>query len=105
MDLLNSIIDTTKQIAGEALAQKAGARTEQSADTVIEVFFEWFNSMEAAHKAELVQLFKTVAVSLTDDGGGIDAAWEQFKDNPMVRQWTGSLAQQLVKRLTQDFLS
>jgi hypothetical protein len=105
MDLLNAIIDTTKQIAGEAIAQKAGAHTEQSADTVFEVFLHWFNAMEEQHKAEFIQLVKSVAGSLSGKGEGIEGIWEQFKDNEMVRQWIGSLSQQLVSRLTKDFLS
>jgi hypothetical protein len=105
MDLLNAIIDTTKQIAGDALAQKAGAHTEQSADTVFEVFLHWFNAMEEEHKAEFIHTIKTVASSLSGTGGSIESIWEQFKDNELVRQWIGSLSQQVVSRLTKDFLS
>ncbi|WP_141734378.1 hypothetical protein [Oligoflexus tunisiensis] len=105
MDLLNAIIDTTKQLAGDAIAEKAGAHTEQSADTVFEVFLHWFNAMEEQHKAEFIQLVKTVAGTLSGKGEGIEAIWDEFKDNEMVRHWIGSLSQQLVKRLTQEFLS
>ena len=105
MDLLNAIIDTTKQIAGDAIAQKAGAHTEQSADTVFEVFLHWFNAMEEEHKAEFITIIKSVAGSLSGKGESIETIWEQFKDNELVRQWIGSLSQQLVKRLTQEFLS
>lgn len=105
MDLLNAIIDTTKQIAGDAIAQKAGAHTEQSADTVFEVFLHWFNAMEEEHKAEFITIIKSVAGSLSGKGESIENIWEQFKDNELVRQWIGSLSQQLVKRLTQEFLS
>jgi hypothetical protein len=105
MDLLNAIIDTTKQIAGDAIAQKAGAHTEQSADTVFEVFLHWFNAMEEEHKAEFITIIKSVAGSLSGKGESIENIWEQFKDNETVRHWIGSLSQQLVKRLTQEFLS
>jgi endonuclease IV len=105
MDLLNAIIDTTKQIAGDAIAQKAGSHTEQSADTVFEVFLQWFNTMEDQHKAEFITIIKSVAGSLSGKGESIETIWEQFKDNELVRQWIGSLSQQLVKRLTQEFLS
>jgi endonuclease IV len=105
MDLLNAIIDTTKQIAGDAIAQKAGAHTEQSADTVFEVFIHWFSAMEEEHKAEFITIIKSVAGSLSGKGESIETIWAQFKDNEMVRNWIGSLSQQLVKRLTQEFLS
>lgn len=105
MDLLNAILDTTKQIAGDAIAQKAGAETEQSADTVFEVFLQWFNSMDDQQKAEFIQLVKTVAGSLTGKGESMESIWDQFKDNELVRQWMGSLSQQLVKRLTKGLLS
>jgi hypothetical protein len=105
MDLLNAIIDTTKQMAGDAIAQKAGAHTEQSADTVFEVFLSWFNAMEEEHKGEFIRIIKTVTNSLSGKGDEIEALWDQFKDNELVRQWIGSLSQQLVKRLTQELLS
>ncbi len=105
MDLLNAILDTTKQIAGDAIAQNAGAQTEQNADTVFEVFLTWFNSMDDQQKAEFIQLIKNVAGSLTGKGEGIESIWEQFKDNELVRQWIGSLSQQLVQRLAKNFLS
>jgi hypothetical protein len=105
MDLLNTIIDTTRQMAGDVIAQKAGAHTEQSADTVFEVFLHWFSAMEEEHKSEFIHIIKTVASSLSGKGEDIEAIWEQFKDNDLVRQWIGSLSQQLVKRLTQEFLS
>jgi hypothetical protein len=105
MDLLNAIIDTTKQIAGDAIAQKAGTHTEQSADTVFEVFLHWFNSMDEQHKAEFITIIKSVAGSLSGKGESMESIWDQFKDNELVRQWIGTLSQQLVKRLTQEFLS
>ncbi len=105
MDLLNAIIDTTKQMAGDALAQKAGAHTEQSADTVFAVFLDWFNAMEAEHKAEFVRIVKHVTGALATNGEGIEAIWEQFKDNELVSHWIGSFSTQLVKKLTQEFLS
>ncbi|HYX33351.1 MAG TPA: hypothetical protein VE954_09570 [Oligoflexus sp.] len=105
MDLLNAIIDTTKQLAGDAIAQKAGAHTEQSADTVFEVFLQWFNAMEEQHKEEFVRIVKSMAGSLSGTGESVENIWEGIKDNEMVRHWIGSLSQQLVKRLTQEFLS
>jgi len=105
MDLLNAILDTTKQMAGEAMAQKAGAETELNADTVFAVFLEWFNTMEDEQKAEFIQLVKSVAGTLSGKGEGIETIWEQIKDNEMLRQWLGTLSQLLVKRLTQNFLS
>jgi hypothetical protein len=105
MDLLNSLLDTGKKMASEALAQQAGVKAEQGADTFLSVLFETFNKMDATQKAQLLALVSSLVSQITGDKSGTDGIWEQFKGNPLVREWAGNLAQEAVKRLSSQLLS
>jgi hypothetical protein len=105
MDLLNSLLDTGKKMASDALAQQVGVKSEQGADTFLSVLFETFSAMDAAQKAQLLGLFTSLTSQLSSDKSGVDAIWNQFKDSPLVRQWAGNLAQEAFKRLSNQILS
>ncbi len=105
MDLLNTLLDTGKKMATDALAEKVGASSEQSAETFLGILFQSFSTMDAAQKAQIFALFTSLASSVSSETAGVDTVLQQFKDNPLVRQWAGNLAEDIVKRLSSQFLS
>ncbi len=105
MDLLNSLLDTGKKMAADALAQQTGVKSEQGAETFLSVLFDTFSAMDTAQKAQLIGLFSTLTKQMTDDKGGMDVVWQQFKESPIIKQWAGNLAQEAFKRLSSQFLS
>jgi hypothetical protein len=105
MDLFDTLLETGKKMAGEALAKEAQEKSEQGADTLLQLLMSSFQAMSAEQKAELVALFKTFASQLTDDQPGMQGAWEQLQASPLVKQLAGQLFQQLARRFGSQLLS
>jgi hypothetical protein len=105
MDILGNLLDAGKKMAGEALAKEAQEKSEQGAETLIQLLMNSFQAMTAEQKAELVTLFKSFASQLTDDQPGMQGAWEQLRASPLVKQLAGQTFQQLFKRYGSQLFS
>lgn len=104
MDLLNSLLDSTKEAAKDMLAKKLANHENATAEKMLATAFEQWQNLPPEAQNECMQLLKEVSTRfLSGEKQGEDLL-SLLQASPALKTWFAQLAESLVKQLSAKVL-